>query len=136
MNCKFSIILEITTDFYKALTQLFSEDGNGCFNSKNLRIPASNPIYLFGEGYGGKYVSAIASKILTESKNGGVIKGLKGVGIGNGFNAPMRIFSELGNFGFSMSLLDYQERERLEKMILKADFDYEDKQWSKLKSGF
>jgi len=38
---------------------------------------------------------------------------LKGVGIGNGFNAPMRIFSELGNFAFSMSLVDYQERERL-----------------------
>jgi hypothetical protein len=33
---------------------------------------------------------------------------LKGIGIGNAFVAPFRIMSEIGNFGFSLGLLDYQ----------------------------
>lgn len=47
---------------------------------------------------------------MTEAKNKGIITGLKGIIIADGFNAPWKIFSEVGNHAFSMGLLDYQER--------------------------
>lgn len=48
-------------------------------------------MFLFGEGYAGKFVSAIGSKIVQEKKNGGAITGLKGIGIGNGLNSPIKV---------------------------------------------
>ena len=68
------------------------------------------PLFLLGESYGGKYVSALGYKLMTEAKNKGIITGLKGIIIADGFNAPWKIFSEVGNHAFSMGLLDYQER--------------------------
>jgi hypothetical protein len=59
---------------------------------------------------------------MEEKRNRGMITGLKGVGIGDGFNAPIKILEELGNYAFSMSLLDYQERIRIEKILLQASF--------------
>lgn len=46
-------------------------------------------------------------------KKGGQITGFKGLIIGNAFNAPFKILSELGNYGFSLGLLDYQQRAKL-----------------------
>lgn len=45
--------------------------------------------------------------------NNGFLTGLKGVGIGDGFTAPYEILSEVGNWAFHLSLLDYQERMKL-----------------------
>ena len=82
---------------------------DGCFNSRNLDIPATAPLYIFGESYAGKYAPAIAKKITQEKlNNNGFLKGLKGVGIGDGFTAPYDILSEVGNWAFHMSMLDYQ----------------------------
>ena len=73
-----------------------------------IGIPGSAPLYIFGESYGGKYAPALGLRLINEAKNKGVITGLKGIGIGDGFTAPFTIFSELGNHAFSMGLLDYQ----------------------------
>jgi hypothetical protein len=48
------------------------------------------------------------------------LTGLKGVGIGDGFTAPYDILSEVGNWAFHLSLLDYQERMKLETMLLRS----------------
>lgn len=45
---------------------------------------------------------------------------MKGVGIGDGFTAPYDILSEVGNWAFHLSLLDYQERMKLETMLLRS----------------
>ncbi len=45
---------------------------------------------------------------------------MKGVGIGDGFTAPYDILSEVGNWAFHLSLMDYQERMKLETMLLRA----------------
>jgi vitellogenic carboxypeptidase-like protein len=56
-------ILEVAADFYIALEQLYNNE-NGCFHSKNLNIPGSSPLFIFGESYAGKYVPAISKKIV------------------------------------------------------------------------
>lgn len=94
----------VIDDLYYALNELYTP--NGCFTS--LGIPPSAPFFIFGESYGGKYAPALGVRLLEEQKNKGVITGLKGIGIGDGFTAPFKILSELGNHAFSMGLLDYQ----------------------------
>lgn len=84
-------------------------------------------MFIFGEGYGGKFASAIAAKFVKEKINGGKFTGLKGVGIGGGLNNPFRLMSEIGNYGFSLGMLDYQERIRMEKIILRANFNQQNK---------
>lgn len=59
----FPVILDVANDFYYALNQLYNTM-DGCFNSRNLDIPATAPLFIVGQGYGGKYAPAIAKKIV------------------------------------------------------------------------
>lgn len=45
---------------------------------------------------------------------------MKGIIIGNAFTAPYEILSEVGNYAFHLSLLDYQERMKVETILLRA----------------
>lgn len=53
-------------------------------------------------------------------KSNGFLTGLKGVGIGDGFTMPYDILSEVGTYSYHLSLLDYQERMKVETMLLRA----------------
>jgi hypothetical protein len=66
---------------------------------------------------------------MAEKKSGGIISGLKGIGIGDGLNSPIKILDEMGNYAFSMSLLDYQERIKVEKVLLQASIEYDERNW-------
>jgi hypothetical protein len=48
------------------------------------------------------------------------VTGLKGIAIGDGFTFPYEILSEVGTFAFHLGLVDFQERMRLEKVLLNA----------------
>jgi len=52
---------EVASDFYNALHELYINP-SGCFSS--LGISPSSDLFIFGESYAGKYVPAIAAKIL------------------------------------------------------------------------
>lgn len=56
-------------------------------------------IYIFTSDYGAKWVVEIASK-----------HSIKGIGLLDPFLDPKTIFQEVGNYGFNLGLLDYQER--------------------------
>jgi vitellogenic carboxypeptidase-like protein/serine carboxypeptidase 1 len=53
----------VAADFYVALQELYT-NVNGCFQHSRFDIPPSNPLIIFGESYAGKYVPAIAKRIL------------------------------------------------------------------------
>jgi vitellogenic carboxypeptidase-like protein len=88
-QCKVIIfnIEDVGRDFYKALDNLYNNP-NGCFSSSYLNIKSTSSLYIFGESYAGKYVPAIAAEIMRNLDNGGFLKGLKGIGIGDGFTSP------------------------------------------------
>lgn len=88
-------------------------NGKGCFSNDYFAIPASSPLYIFGEGYAGKYAPAIAAKIVRAKEQGGFLTGLKGVAIGDGFTYPYEIFSEIPTYAYHLGLLDFQERMKL-----------------------
>jgi vitellogenic carboxypeptidase-like protein len=52
---------EVADDFYNALHELYINP-NGCF--PGLGITPNMDLFIFGESYAGKYVPAIAAKIL------------------------------------------------------------------------
>lgn len=51
----------------------------------------STPLFIFGEGYGAKFATAIAAKFLLEKQKGGLITGIRGVGLGGGMANPMKV---------------------------------------------
>ena len=94
----------MANDFYEALHAMYTSS-HGCF--KNLNITENSDLFIFGESYAGKYVPAIAAKIVEEEKKGGFLKGLRGVGIGDGFTHPFNILAEVGGFAYNLGLLDF-----------------------------
>ena len=69
-------------------------------------------------------------------KLGGFLKGLKGVGIGDGFTAPYEITSEVGNFAHQLGLLDYQERSKVEKVLLNLTNHHQTNSMKELHESF
>lgn len=114
------LILEVANDFYYALDQLYNNKEGGCFSPLLLNIPASSPLIIFGESYAGKYVPAIAKKIVEMKESGGFLTGLKGIAIGDGFTFPYEILSEVGTYSYHLGMLDYKERMKLEKILINA----------------
>ena len=106
----------------------------GCF--KDLGITGDNDLFIFGESYAGKYVPAIASKILSEKDKGGFLTGLRGAAIGDGFTHPYNILAEVGAFAYNVGLLDFQERSKIEQLIINATFQNRNRQWSDLHYTF
>ena len=58
------------------------------------------------------------------------LTGLRGVAVGDGFTHPYDILAEVGTYSYHLSLIDFQERSKLEKVLLSASrhniqFDYD-----------
>lgn len=68
--------------------------------------------------------------------NNGFLTGLKGLGVGDGFTEPYTILSQMGEFAYNMGLLDYQERAKIEQIILNATYQSRDSQWAELHNSF
>lgn len=86
--------IEMADDFYYALDQLYNNREGGCFSPLILNISPANPLVIFGQSYAGKYVPAIAKKIVEMKLAGtGFLTGLKGIAIGDGFTFPYQILS-------------------------------------------
>lgn len=124
---------EVAEDFYNALYTLY-HDNKGCFSILGIKDDA--PLFIFGESYAGKYVPAIAAKIVREKMNDGFLKGLKGVAIGDGFTHPFNILAEVGGFAFNFGLIDYQERAKVEQIIINATFQERERNWKELHDSF
>ena len=79
---------------------------------------------------------AIAKKIRENVDQGGFLTGLKGIAIGDGFTYPYEILSEVGTFSYHLSLLDFQERAKLEKMLLNASRHQDERNYDAMHDDF
>ena len=125
---------EVAKDFYAALTELY-QNSNGCFNK--LGIKGSQNLVIFGESYAGKYAPAIGEKIKKEEQdNKGFLTGLKGIAIGDGFTHPYAILTEAGEYAYNLGLIDYQERSKVEQIIINATYQDRIRDWTGLHDSF
>lgn len=62
--------------------------------------------------------------------------GLKGVAIGDGFTMPYLILTEVGEYAYNLGLIDYQERAKVEQMIINATFQERIHAWNDTHDSF
>lgn len=107
---------------------------SGCF--PGLGITPESDLFIFGESYAGKYVPAIAAKILEKKQDGGFLKGLRGIAIGDGFTMPYEILAEVTGFAYNIGLLDYQQRSRIEQIVINATYQSRMRHYDDLHNSF
>ncbi|UJR31996.1 hypothetical protein I4U23_019466 [Adineta vaga] len=92
---------DVARDLYSALTQFF----------QIYTDYASNPFYVTGESYAGKYVPSITYKIHVENQNPQVkVKiNLKGMTIGDGLCDPLNQYM-YGDFLYQIGLIDQTQK--------------------------
>ena len=93
---------EVSTDLYYFLQQFY------------LQYPslASVPLFITGESYGGHYIPAFSSKIITENKkvtsgeSNNPIVPLEGIAIGDGFTDPCVQITTKPSIAYHLGLID------------------------------
>ncbi|XP_067649438.1 probable serine carboxypeptidase CPVL isoform X2 [Haliotis asinina] len=78
-----------------------------------------NDLYVTGESYGGKYISAISYKIHTENPHAKISINLKGLFIGAGFIDPISMIPAYADYLFNVGLFDENERQYFHGQIQK-----------------
>ncbi len=125
---------EVAIDAYEALKELYNSQ-SGCF--QKLGIRGDHPLFIVGQSYGGKYAPAIGEKILKEaSDNKGFLTGLKGVAIADGFTNPFSTLSLMGEYAYNLGLLDFQERSKIEQVILNSSYQFLNERYTDLHKSF
>jgi len=88
---------------------------------------AKNPFWIFGESYGGKYVPWLAHTVLN-AKAGQPIN-LKGIGIGNGWVAPVFTTASYGPFLLANKRISSNQNNHLKSMWTKYAQSVKNKDW-------
>lgn len=122
----------VAENLFIALTQFF------------LLFPQyqKNDFYATGESYAGKYVPAIAYRILKEKRVGGTIINLQGIAVGDGFSDPPGMIAAYSNFLFNIGMLDERQTAYFKsqtdlslKLISQGQYTKAFKLWDELLNG-
>lgn len=71
-------------------------------------------MYLFGESYGGKYVTALATEVIT---NPLANFNVKGIALGNAWVSPDIQESVYGPMGYTVGIMGYANMLRINKYV-------------------
>ncbi|XP_076472382.1 putative serine carboxypeptidase CPVL [Babylonia areolata] len=90
----------------------------------------TNPFYVTGESYAGKYVPAISYKIHMENQGQPKVRiNFKGMAIGDGLCDPVTMFPRYADFMFNLGLLDESQAAYFGNQALKATEFIKQKQY-------
>ncbi|KAF5308714.1 hypothetical protein FQR65_LT06075 [Abscondita terminalis] len=87
-----------------------------------------NKLYLTGQSYAGKYLPALAYKILKENSNGKNKIWLHGLAIGNAYADPINQF-DYSEYLYQIGLVDFKVKEQMREMGKKAVKHIENEEW-------
>jgi len=80
-----------------------------------------NDLYIFGESFAGRYIPMLAHSILNYNDNAGSVKiNLVGVGVGDGWVAPLIQEATYGDYAYAHGLIDLPQKKRLMNYFLRV----------------
>lgn len=75
---------------------------------------APNDFYIFGESFGGHYIPALSTIIVSNNSQNGI--NIKGLGVGDGWTDPYYQLTSFGDYCFATGLLDEHQRDFIQGM--------------------
>jgi len=75
---------------------------------------ASNDLYIMGESFGGHYIPALSTLLVSNHSQNGI--NLRGLGVGDGWTDPYYQLTSFGDYCFSTGLLDEHQRNFIQGM--------------------
>ena len=113
-------ITEISEDLIKVLTTFLEEHASF----------RTNPLYVFGQSYGGKMAAALGYYLHKGIQSGNIQCNLKGIAIGNGFVSPIDFVMSYSPLVYQLSLIDLAQHEILSDFASKAHREAENNDWA------
>eukprot|EP00825_Cyclidium_porcatum_P040475 TRINITY_DN5125_c0_g1_i1.p1 TRINITY_DN5125_c0_g1~~TRINITY_DN5125_c0_g1_i1.p1 ORF type:complete len:405 (+),score=73.04 TRINITY_DN5125_c0_g1_i1:227-1441(+) len=120
---------KLTEQLYIAMNEMFTNT-NLCIKKFNL---LKSGIYLFGQEEAGQAIPELMEAVIT--KNNTNIK-IKGLGIGNSFSDPDNILAYIGMYAYNNGLIDFNERQEIEKYIMTGIIASRSNDWQKVRDMY
>lgn len=76
----------------------------------------SHALYVFGESFAGRYIPMLAHAILEHNKKGDAIINLAGIGIGDGWVAPLIQEATYGDYAYAHGLINRAQKKAVDKL--------------------
>lgn len=77
---------------------------------------ADNPLYVFGESFAGRYIPMLAQAILASNRDHGKRIHLAGIGVGDGWVAPLIQEATYGDYAYAHGLIDKAQKQRVDEL--------------------
>ena len=74
---------------------------------------ACSELYIFGESFAGRYIPMLAHAILKYNESAGTKINLKGIGIGDGWVAPLIQEATYGDYAYTHGLINLPQKEKV-----------------------
>jgi cathepsin A (carboxypeptidase C) len=75
-----------------------------------------NDLYVFGESFAGRYIPMLAHAILEHHQHGEATINLKGIGIGDGWVAPLIQEATYGDYAYAHGLIDAEQKKKVDDL--------------------
>ena len=96
----------------------------------------SNPLYIFGQSYGGKMAAGLTYYLHKSIEKKEIQWNLKGLGIGNGFVSPADTIASWPSVVYQMSLIDDVQYKHMNEIGVKALKAAEEGEWETVGNAF
>lgn len=75
-----------------------------------------NDVYVFGESFAGRYIPMLAHAVLEHHEHGDAAINLKGIGIGDGWVAPLIQEATYGDYAYAHGLIDLVQKNKVDAL--------------------
>ena len=80
-----------------------------------------NDLYIFGESFAGRYNPMLAHAILKHNDSGNVCINLAGIGVGDGWVAPLIQESSYGDYAYAHGLINLPQKQKVNELFAECE---------------
>ena len=105
-NCYTKTEAQATHQLLIGLNQFFEQNPNY----------RANELYVFGESFAGRYIPMLAHAILAQNKTADLKINLTGIGVGDGWVAPLIQEMTYGDYAYSHGLINGSQKKNVDEL--------------------